>query len=633
MFGNNLSLQQAAQGAEATFRRFPLTLLSALIGTAVCYQLVELADSGGEAHQYWWKLLWFAWLGLILFFDLEIITERYGLDPKKSGIVFLTGLAALIGYYFLLPAVLAERQYIQLFLFSLSLHLLASVAAYLNPRTENGFWQFNEKLFIRFLTATLYTSVLYLGLCIAILAITKLFQVNLGDKVYVWLFLFLAGVFHPWFFLAGVPRNLQALEPEITYPKGLKVFTQFVLLPLVSVYLLILYGYLLKIIFLWNWPRGWVSSLVLSFSVVGIFSLLLIYPLRNTEGNTWIRTYARWFYRALFPLLLLFALAIWRRVSDYGITEERYFVILLAAWLLIVAVYFLLSRSKNIKFIPLTLCLLAFFSAFGPWGAFSVSERSQTNRLKYYFQKNAMLSGGKLRPAPKKVTLEDAREISSILEYLDEKHDLQSIRPWFNPKIDSIYAQYYPDRRYEHSQVDDLIRALQLERSLYYFPEDSTTVVSQAENSPPVPILKEFKFYGSEYAPVRTSGFDYLVSLRFYANGDNRQAFNLGTHRLEISSQPDPNEITPRLQFKWNQQDSSSLDLRPILRNLLKENATQPADQLLTAEANIGKVRLSLYFKTTKGILRDNKPELSELEFRVLVELPEGSISELRHNQ
>ena len=39
------------------------------------------------------------------------------------------------------------------------------------------------------------------------------------------------------------------------------------------------------------------------------------------------------------------------------------------------------SRTKSIKVIPATLCILAFVTAFGPWGAYSLSLRSQTARL------------------------------------------------------------------------------------------------------------------------------------------------------------------------------------------------------------------------------------------------------------
>lgn len=174
-----------------------------------------------------------------------------------------------------------------------------------------------------------------------------------------------------------MPVHVPELEQSHTYPKGLKVFTQFVLLPLVTLYLVILYLYFGKIVLQWEWPQGWVSVLVLCFSIAGVLSLLLIHPIRFEAGNAWMRTFFRWFYRALFPLIILLILTIWRRVSEYGITEPRYVVLALALWLFCTALYFLLSSQKNIKFIPVTLSLVALIMAFGPFNAFQVSAWSR----------------------------------------------------------------------------------------------------------------------------------------------------------------------------------------------------------------------------------------------------------------
>jgi hypothetical protein len=57
-----------------------------------------------------------------------------------------------------------------------------------------------------------------------------------------------------------------------------------------------------------------VSELILALAVAGILALLLIHPLRQSPENTWMRTFVRWFYRALLPLLGLLAVAIGTRI-------------------------------------------------------------------------------------------------------------------------------------------------------------------------------------------------------------------------------------------------------------------------------------------------------------------------------
>lgn len=616
MFWKNLSVQELSRGAVLTFRRFPLTLLSALLGTGVCYWLLDLNYQEQETKQYLWKLVVFAWLGLILFFDLQLIAERYGFRRRNRWLLFGGGLLALIAYYFYLPHKLNGThlaEYIwQVFLFGLALHLLASFAPYFSPKNEHGFWQFNEKLFLRFLTATLYAGVLFVGLCVAIVAVKQLFSADINEKVFARLWLFMAGIFHPWFFLAGVPRDLQALETETRYPKGLKVFTQFVLLPLVTVYLLILYGYLFKIIIAWDWPRGWVSYLVLSFSIVGIFSLLLIHPIRNAAGNAWIRTYAKWFYRALFPLLVLFALAIWRRVSDYGITEERYFVLALAFWLLVVALYFLLSRTKNIKFIPVTLSLLAFLVAFGPWGAFAVSERSQTSRLEFYLQKNGLLKAGKVQPAKTPVPEKDEAQISSILEYLGRMHNYESLEEMFGKRLDLIKNAVPGTPTYTGYETQELMASLNLQ---YRHP---LTLEATAAEVP-------FNVETVRQPVIRTTGYDYSFehNVSGYGHGEDRQKIALGAEELYIQF----SEGEQQIAFEYKN-ETAVLNLAPLLKKYAKASYYQTKPEDVTFLLNLKNAQLKVLILSMNGQKQKQKRAVNHLSLHVLVKTAGVSGSE-----
>jgi hypothetical protein len=116
----------------------------------------------------------------------------------------------------------------------------------------------------------------------------------------------------------------------------------------------------------WNWPKGWVSSLILGFSATSILSLLLMHPIRDRSENAWIRAAGKWLYIVLIPLIVVLFLAVTERIGDYGIIENRYAGIALGIWLVAQVLYFLFSKSKSIKFTIGSLCLLVFMVSYGP---------------------------------------------------------------------------------------------------------------------------------------------------------------------------------------------------------------------------------------------------------------------------
>ncbi len=455
------SLTNLFTEATATLKRFPLAILAAIVGSFAAMYYTHLDWEYRKFYDYVGKIIMCSYLGLNLFIAADLNSESRSHTPLKRLFIQLCGLLVLIGYYFTLPDFedFGVQETVCYILYVIGLHLLVSFVPFISKGNINGFWQYNKTLFLRFFTSALYTGVLYIGLALALAAIDVLFTVVIKSDVYTDLWFFLVGVFNTWFFLSGVPKQMESLETISDYPKGLKIFTQFVLLPLVTVYLVILYAYGAKITIAMELPKGWVSYLVIFFSIAGILSLLLIWPVREKEGNGWIKIFSRWFFRALYPLIILLGLAIYERVSQYGVTENRYFVLLIAAWLVVVATYFLISKTKSIKMIPVTLCIITFLSSFGPWGAFSISENSQVERLEKILTEEKILVDGKIKKAVPELKGEKAIAITDIVEYLDKVHGFRAIQPWFNQNIDTVYFeknannQYKRKRRHQTSTV------------------------------------------------------------------------------------------------------------------------------------------------------------------------------------
>lgn len=557
----NISLQQLYQGAVHTFLKYPLVLLSATTGTVAAIIRIDIPYDKQHLYQYLNKLILVSALGLILFFVLELVVRRYKFSLAERVMLWVAGLLFLMLYFLLLPGYVEERQYLRFLMLELVLHLAASYAMFVNQREENAFWQFNKSLFLRILTSALYAAVLFIGLTIAVAAVDKLFSVDVPDNFYAKLWLCMVGIFNTWFFLAGVPVNVPELEQSHTYPKGLKVFTQFVLLPLVTLYLVILYLYFGKIVLQWEWPQGWVSVLVLCFSIAGVLSLLLIHPIRFEAGNAWMRTFSRWFYRALFPLIILLILAIWRRVSEYGITEPRYVVMALALWLFCTALYFLLNSQKNIKFIPVTLSLVALITAFGPFNAFQVSAWSQTNRLEELLQQSGVLVNGQVQAKHPEVKNKVAQEVSSITRYLAGMHDLRDLQPWFRQDLDAILASKadsaWNQWNRAEEQAEAIVALMGIEYSIRY-GATSTDEILYFSSMP--------NGNGSEVFNVK--GYDYGMYFSPVTNeeDESREEYNLDSWQLVVKL----DRNSGKLYFQATN-ETIILDLIPIIKQLEKK--------------------------------------------------------------
>ena len=438
-----LSIQHLAAGAWATARRFPLVLACAVVAAIAAMRAVE-ADTLEALRP-----VAAASLGLPLLTGLTLFAERRNFRVLLHWGLQAAGLAVLLLFYWRWSNWTEPMIGLRYFHLSVTLHLLVAFVAHLGVREPNGFWQFNRALFFRFCLGGIYTFVLFGGLALAMAGLDNLFGVDIDDLSYPRLFFFLGFVFQTWFFLAGVPDDFERLERHDDYPTGLRVFAQYVLLPLVSLYLIILTAYLGRVVITTTWPSGWIGYLVSALAALGIFSLLLVHPRRGREGHAWIDAYARVFWIALLPSVAMLLLATFQRIGQYGITERRYLLLVLAVWLGATAAFYAVTRSREIKGIPLSLSVLGLLTFLGPWSAYDVSERSQVGRLEGLLTEHAVLREGTITPRAPTVEIpaEDWRQINDVLLYLTGWHGTAGIDGWFAggvAAVDTIGAERTP---------------------------------------------------------------------------------------------------------------------------------------------------------------------------------------------
>ena len=408
--------------AKDTAKRFPGVLLVSLAAFAVALKLIEHDD---VVHRTLTRIFALLILAIPVALVVKLICERGSLNVVKAVVLHSVAAAGIIGFYFTYHQSEQSIHWYRWTLLDLSAHLAVAFVLFVPRGSISGFWFFNQTLFIRSLTTVLYSSVIFAGLAIALKALDYLFGIHVSGHSYTDLGAFVGIVFNTWFFLGGVPL-LSEVQENGTYPRSIKLFTQYVLVPLVTIYFLILYAYLAKILVTGTWPNGTVGYLVSALSALGIFSILLVHPTRDRDDSRWVKTFSRWFFIALVPLLLLLFAATWKRVSEYGITEPRYFLLLLNTWVFGLSLYYAIRGSRDIRVVPISLCFIALLSSFGPWSAFSVSRASQMRQLTANLTKVGLLHEQTISKLPKGKILntEDVSKIAGSIRYLNSHHGL-----------------------------------------------------------------------------------------------------------------------------------------------------------------------------------------------------------------
>lgn len=539
------------QNFKSVVFRFPLQVLMALVATGVwCY----LAGHGVEMelNQQLIKLLLLCNLGLTLLLALDTYAEGHSLSLTSKWLMRVLGLVFLAALYFLIDPFKYLIDVFRVALFAFAFHLLVAFAPFIKRGNLNGFWQYNKTLFLRFLISAFYAAVLFAGLAVALFAINGLFSVAIRSDVYLRLFIVLSAGFTTIFFLGGVPVNFQSLDEEHSYPKGLKIFTQYVLIPLMTIYLAILLVYEVKIAINWELPKGLVSTLILGYAVFGMLSLLLIYPIKEKDGNGWIRLFSRFFYLMMIPLIVLLILAVIKRVGNYGITESRYILIILTTWLTGITGYFLWSKKQNIKVIPVSLFVLAILSIYGPQSAFSISRVSQTARLKELMaSKNTV----------------DKEKIPAVVRYLVDRHGLTSLQGFTSVNLKEVEEKIYvkaeknKSRSYEidNEKIDTAFALLK---------------VKDIDNS----VWPKYMTFNSADGVVNLQGYDVMIDLNNYSqqpnifNGDKFEVMKGEREEIKAHHKMKVEKLT----LKIAGQEAAVFNIDSLAKELVLKNEQQP---------------------------------------------------------
>jgi hypothetical protein len=132
------------------------------------------------------------------------------------------------------------------------------------------------------------------------------------------------------------------------------------------------------------------------------------------EGNNkFVNFLSRYFGLIILPLLTLMTIGILRRISDYGITIHRCYVLLLNIWFYGIYIYIFIRKAESVKWIPISFAAIALFFSISFWSIPNVTKHILIAEITSLSTKN--------------LGENDKRKFRDKMEYLRDRYGKESV--------------------------------------------------------------------------------------------------------------------------------------------------------------------------------------------------------------
>ncbi|MBA6156770.1 DUF4153 domain-containing protein [Tenacibaculum sp. S7007] len=553
------SFGEISSKTKDAFKRFPVTISWAILGTLFTIYTVE---SGDFDDIFYGKIILTFILGISWFIAARFFEEQFKTSKEWFMVI---PFVFMLAFYFHLPSDKTRFNnefIIRFILYFISGHLMVFVAPFILKWNKSAYFNYLKSVFVAIVRSLFFSLILYLGIVLALLAVKHLFNVDIKGERFFQIFIICLGIVNTWIYLSDFPKDIHS-QIAIDYTKALEVLVKYILIPLVILYLIILYAYSLKIVINWNLPKGWVSYLVIALSFLGFIIQILINPIQKTSDSRPIKRFHPWFYYLLLPLIGLLFVAIFKRVNEYGITENRYFVLVLALWILAMTLYMLFSKHKRIRVFPLSLAAIALVVSLGFWGAFSVSTKSQVSRFEKVYNdiKNTDFT----------TTYQKKDQLRSIINYLNKKEAIDKVAPVLG---------------YKPSTAFNTKSSWQLQSKLM-----DTLAIKVTDK--PADKYRNYHYSINEFNMlIDIKGYDLLKNI-YLGNSGNKKEKTIDKYRFSLQEESNIIAI-------WKEDELiGNINCSELINKLKQQDKNYNIDSsLMTLEKEIASLKVKMLFKS-----------------------------------
>lgn len=406
-----------------SFKRFPIAmLLTLLLG---CY-LIYLNHGGslGYMKDFFW--VFYPATGAVLAVALSLITEDFK-NWKLALAVQLVVHAAWLAVSVYLSRFdrFSTTQLIAVSATIAAMSLSVFVACFYRKRQDVQFWNYSMRTVLALAMSTAIGGILTVGLNLFLESLKMLFGLQVDDNLFGDIAAVCMTMLAPTLFMNIIPKGRNKyVDTVVEFSRFSKGVVQYLFIPLLVLYMVTLYVYAAQILFQWKLPVGGVSYMVTVSMVLMILLIYITYPIQHLEGNCLFKWVTRLLPVAMLPLLALMTVAIGRRLSDYGITVSRLYLLVFNVWCYAVCLWLIFTRNKRIWIIPTSFAVILLLISVGPQSIANVTLNELKKEARNAFTASGLtqfpLTGDQYEAWASKVDKKTAASIDSKLDYLHD---------------------------------------------------------------------------------------------------------------------------------------------------------------------------------------------------------------------
>lgn len=423
---------QKLSNTKSAFKRFSIPMVLSILCALFFSMSLDFKSSDLSNIRYM-RMGYFFFLGIFLY-TFVMLFERSlkniganNEELKKNKLlrifIYISTIPIMYGVYGIIYSEGSsffeyEDKYIY---FGLLLSLIVGISFIAKIKYHKDFVSYVANIFSDIITAFIYSAVAFIGIAVIVFATSNLFNLNFQISVYTKIGFFIFIPFNLGIILSNFPKAGESFN-DYDFSKALKVLISYILIPICMVYSMILFAYFLKVIILNEIPRGIIVHLVLWFGIVSVFIIFFA-----TKINVkFVNEFRKIFPCIMMPNLFIMFYSIYLRVNQYGLTENRYLIIIMGIWVLFSYIYYIGYRKNSNIAIPISLAILILFSSVGPVSAYNLTRKSQNTIFLNILSKNSMVNGNKIVPTSE-ISKKDKRNITEIVEYMDKYHRVNEL--------------------------------------------------------------------------------------------------------------------------------------------------------------------------------------------------------------